>query len=149
MAEIDIGGAKLSGGKLLLIIPLLASLGGALWGGFEVYQRLLNAEEAVENYVSPDMSGINKELAVIREQLVNVGAEQDRLESLTFNIEKLAREVDASSASTQRDIRNDVYSVEKSVVEDIRQLNKDVAAVKKELEYKIQQLLDNPLNNED
>ena len=62
MAEVEFGDVKVSGGKLLLIIPLLGSIAGALWGGFELYQRLLDAEEAVTNYVAPDMSGINQKL---------------------------------------------------------------------------------------
>ena len=38
MAEIEYGGVKASGSKLLLIIPLLGTIGGGLWGGFEFYK---------------------------------------------------------------------------------------------------------------
>ena len=48
MAEVEFGDLKVSGGKLLLVIPFLGSIGAALWGGFELYQRLLTAEEAIE-----------------------------------------------------------------------------------------------------
>ena len=41
MAEVEYGGVKLSGGKLLLILPLLGTLGGGLWAGFEFYNCLL------------------------------------------------------------------------------------------------------------
>ena len=33
MAEVEIGGTTIKGGKLLLVLPLLGSLIGALWGG--------------------------------------------------------------------------------------------------------------------
>ena len=42
MAEVEYGGIKLSGGKLLLILPLLGTLGGGLWAGFEFYKDYSN-----------------------------------------------------------------------------------------------------------
>ena len=39
--ELEFGGATISGSKILLIVPLLGAIGGSMWGGFEVYQRLL------------------------------------------------------------------------------------------------------------
>ena len=56
MAEVEFAGLKVSGGKLLLAIPFLGSILAAMWGGFELYQRLLTAEQAVPEYVSPDFS---------------------------------------------------------------------------------------------
>ena len=38
MAEVEIAGAKIKGGKILLILPILGTLGGGLWGGFEFYK---------------------------------------------------------------------------------------------------------------
>ena len=35
MAEVEIAGAKIKGGKLLLILPIISALGGGLWAGFE------------------------------------------------------------------------------------------------------------------
>ena len=31
MAEVEIAGAKIKGGKILLILPILGTLGGGLW----------------------------------------------------------------------------------------------------------------------
>ena len=44
MPEIEYGGIKVKGGKLLLILPLLGTLGGAIWGGFEGYARWVAME---------------------------------------------------------------------------------------------------------
>ena len=49
MAEVEYAGVKMSGSKLLIILPLLGTLIGGLWGGFELYSRLLDAEEKLEN----------------------------------------------------------------------------------------------------
>ena len=43
MAEIEYKGIKMGGSKLLIIIPLIGTLMGGLWGGFELYNRLLSA----------------------------------------------------------------------------------------------------------
>ena len=48
MAQVEYEGIKMSGSKLLIIIPLLGTLIGGLWGGFEVYNRLLEAESKLE-----------------------------------------------------------------------------------------------------
>ena len=45
MAEVEYKGIKIGGSKLLLILPLLGTIIGGLWGGFELYNRLLTAEK--------------------------------------------------------------------------------------------------------
>ena len=47
MAEVEYGGIKLSGGKLLLILPLLGTLGGGLWAGFEFYKDYSNMKDII------------------------------------------------------------------------------------------------------
>ena len=39
MSEIEYRGLKIGGSKLLLIVPLLGTIIGGLWGGFELYSR--------------------------------------------------------------------------------------------------------------
>ena len=60
MAEIEYGGIKVGGSKLLLIVPLLGTIIGGLWGGFELYSRYLEMEEKIQTYVAPDLSGFDK-----------------------------------------------------------------------------------------
>ena len=74
MAEIEYAGVKVGGSKALLIIPLLGTILGALWGGFEVYQRYLDMEAKIAAFESPDLSGIEKDLAVINEHMDTVNA---------------------------------------------------------------------------
>lgn len=52
-----------------------------MWGGFELYQRLLTAEQAVTEYVSPDFSTYDEALAVIDTKI-------DNFESLTTAFER-------------------------------------------------------------
>ena len=65
MAELEYGGIKASGGKLLLIVPLLGTIMGGLWGGFEVYQRYLDMEGRISEFISPDLSEYDKRIAIM------------------------------------------------------------------------------------
>ena len=49
MAEIEYKGVKVGGSKLLLIVPLLGTLIGGLWGGFEVLQRYKSMEQKINS----------------------------------------------------------------------------------------------------
>ena len=68
MAELEYGGVKASGSKLLLIIPLAGTIIGGLWGGFEVYQRYLDMEARISKFVTPDLSGFDKRIALMEEK---------------------------------------------------------------------------------
>jgi hypothetical protein len=163
-AQVEFAGMSLSGSKLLLLIPLLGSLGGALWGGFEVYQRLLDAEDAITTYVAPDMSGIEQKLAVQQTQMTEFKSAIDQqfatsnqllLEQRTQinemrqsirDSEALVRTIDANTATTQRDLRNDVYQMEKELNTRVRELDEAMRKNREDLEKKMQQILANPLN---
>ena len=69
MAEIEYGGIKVGGSKLLLILPLIGTLGGGLWAGFEFYKDYMDMKEQIQNYVAPDLSEFDKKLAVIQEEM--------------------------------------------------------------------------------
>ena len=69
MAEVEYGGVKLTGSKLFMIIPLVSMLGGGLWAGFEFYKDYMDMKEQIQEYVAPDLSGFDKQLAVIQEEM--------------------------------------------------------------------------------
>ena len=167
MAEVEFGDLKISGGKLLLAIPFLGSVRAALWGGFELYQRLLTAEEAVTSYVSPDFSSYDEGLAVLTakveaaERLIQIQEDamlleiqnlQDRYRSLQGDIdsiEDLARSSDDTIADTSRELRDDVYGLEERVNDSIREVNQELRDIREDLEERIERILDNPLNSEE
>ena len=69
MAEVEYGGVKLTGSKLFMVIPLVSMLGGGLWAGFEFYKDYMDMKEQIQSYVAPDLSGFDKQLAVIQEEM--------------------------------------------------------------------------------
>ena len=164
MAEIEFAGLKVSGGKLLLAIPFAGSVVAAMWGGFELYQRLLTAEQAVTSYVSPDFSSYDEALAVVSTRLdttetlvssaeravdqrfVELGNKIDRLQADIDSVERTARSTDDTVAEATRELRDDVYALEERVNDSLREINAELRAMRDELQEQIQKILDNPLN---
>jgi gas vesicle protein len=141
MAQLEYEGIKMSGSKLLIIIPLLGTLIGGLWGGFEVYNRLLEAEEKLEQ-LQPE--SIQQEIARLTELTEVI---KDNLAGDILEASRLARSVEVSSASTQREVRNDVYAMEKEMQSRFKEMDSDIREMRKELEERIQTILENPLND--
>tara|TARA_R110001606_G_scaffold348526_1_gene498065 strand:- start:8249 stop:8719 length:471 start_codon:yes stop_codon:yes gene_type:complete len=156
MAQVEFAGLKISGGKLLLAIPFLGSILAAMWGGFELYQRLLTAEQAITEYVSPDFSQYDEALAVIDTKIGNVDSltmalerELDRLQADIDVVEKIARNTDDTVAEATREMRDDVYALEERVNDSLREINSELRVMRDDLEERIQRILDNPLNIEE
>ena len=63
MAQIEFAGIKFTGGKMALVITLVTSLIGGLWGGFEVYKYYMDMKEKIQSYTAPDLSGLDKRIA--------------------------------------------------------------------------------------
>ena len=62
--EVEVGGIKFIGGKIFVILTALTTAGGALWGGFEFYKDYLNMKEQIQNYVAPDLSEFDNNIAL-------------------------------------------------------------------------------------
>ena len=174
--ELEFGGATISGSKILLIVPLLGAIGGSMWGGFEVYQRLIDAETAITEYVSPDFSGYDEALAVLESRLTdqsrildtvedslrnetdamqaqnqrilaNINDQIDTIEGDVRQSESIARTAEDTVAETTRELRDDVYALEERVNDTLRDVDLELREIRDDLESRIQQMLDNPLND--
>tara|TARA_B100000424_G_scaffold266507_1_gene257767 strand:- start:2635 stop:3168 length:534 start_codon:yes stop_codon:yes gene_type:complete len=108
MAEVEIAGAKIRGGKLLLILPILGTLGGGLWGGFEFYKDYMNMREKIEEYSAPDLSGFDKKLAVLR-------ADMDALQKIEQVIEDSAIQTRDEARTIKVDLKREIIRTEKLV----------------------------------
>ena len=63
--EVEYGGIKAKGGKLFVIISLLGTIVGGLWGGFEFYKDYKDMKGQITSYVAPDLSEFDKKLGVL------------------------------------------------------------------------------------
>jgi len=141
MATVEYEGIKMSGSKLLIILPLLGTLIGGLWGGFELYSRLIDAEEKLEN-LQPEI--IEQEIVRLTELTEII---KDNLQGEITEASRLARKVESESAKTQREVRDDVYEMEREMQERFKEQDKEMREMRKELEERIQTILENPLND--
>ena len=146
MAEIEYGGIKVGGSKLLLIVPLLGTIIGGLWGGFELYSRYLEMEEKIQTYVAPDLSGFDKRLDVVK-------TEFDMLEKELRSVREEITLVADVAKEMKNDLRGDVRRIEKivedteaRVKDDSREFRDDMKDLEERVELKINKALNNPLN---
>ena len=106
--EVEYGGIKASGGKLFIIISLLGTIGGGLWGGFELFKRYEDMEAKISSYVAPDLSGFDKRIEVmetlIKEQRTTINVELNTLKELVSDAQETARDI-------RTDIKGDVNEV--------------------------------------
>ena len=87
MAEIEYAGVKIGGSKMLLILPLIGTLIGGLWGGFEFYKDYTDMKEQNQTYVAPDLTGIENRVAVFAAENLTIRQTMDQQVKI---IEKLA-----------------------------------------------------------
>jgi len=106
MAEIEYGGIKVGGSKLLLVLPLIGTLGGGLWGGFEFYKDYMDMKEQIQNYVAPDLSEFDKNLAVLKEEM------QVTREEVIIIRDAIGEQVDFMR-DAKHDLRADLVRMEK------------------------------------
>ena len=72
MAEVEFAGVKFKGGKMVAVVMALSTLGGGLYAGFEFYKDYMNMREKIEKYTAPDLSGIEKTIAVLDKKMDGV-----------------------------------------------------------------------------
>tara|TARA_R100000008_G_scaffold83767_1_gene69629 strand:+ start:1376 stop:1960 length:585 start_codon:yes stop_codon:yes gene_type:complete len=173
MTEVEYKGIKIGGGKLLLILPLLGTLSGGLWGGFELYNRLLDAEAKLSSLqpaaITAEINRLETVYNIIREELVaDIAGVASDIDTVSRDIDesnRLSRSIESSTAETQREVRNDIYSIERSMQtqfqdmneelrgmrsdldDEIRTIDERLREMRSDLEERIEQILENPLND--
>ena len=146
MAEIEYGGIKIGGTKLLLIVPLLGTIIGGLWGGFELYSRYLAMEEKIQTYVAPDLSGFDKRLELVKTEVEMIEKEMKMvLEEITL-VADVAKEMKNDLRGDVRRIEKIVEDTEARVKDDSREFRDDMKDLEERVELKINKALNNPLN---
>ena len=110
MAEVEVGGVKFKGGKIVILFTLLSTLGGGLWAGFEFYKDYMDMREQIESYTAPDLSGFEKKLAVLHKEMVALRQSTDDARDYTKDI--------------KRDLKDEMHHMSKQI-DDIEKRGKD------------------------
>jgi DNA anti-recombination protein RmuC len=128
---IAIGGYEFTPAKLMVAFTIVSSVLGGLYGTFEVYKDYQSMKKKIAEYVTPDLSELNKKMEVTMQ-----------------NSEKSVQ----YTQDIKNDLKQDVRRLEK-VVEQVerdgkqlnREVDQDLRTIRKEIDSKIQKALDNPL----
>jgi len=159
MAEIEYGGIKVGGSKLILVLPLLGTIAGGLWAGFEFYKDYTDMKEIIANIdtnkIEANQKQINQQLsdAIDYSRDIKNGLREDivRLERIVDKVEddmnaledKTRKYVDDAEErfDTKRDALLNQYVAQKDL------LVQRVEQLKKYMDKKLQKALENPLAN--
>ena len=146
MSEIEIGGATIRGGKLLLLIPLLGTLGGGLWGGFEFYKDYMDMKEAIQEYTAPDLSGFDKRIDLMIKEMESVKTEVNTIKNSVVEASDYTRDIKNDLKSDIRQMDKVVNQVERETKQAQREMDKEIREFRKEVDSKINKALTNPLS---
>jgi hypothetical protein len=146
MAELEFAGVKFKGGKIVIILTALSTLAGGLWGGFEFYKDYLDMKTKIQEYTAPDLTYLEKEIAVIKSELDSVLAEI----TIVADVAKdLKNDMKADLRSMNGDIRHIteiVNDVEDRQKEDTREIFDELKLIEEQLNLEINKALNNPLS---
>ena len=114
MAEVEFGGLKFSGGKMFALLTALSTLGGAAWGGFEIYKDYMDMKEIIQNIDIDEIQAANALQLQKLDDAINytveirkdLASDVERVESTVRVLEEQVNKAE----ETVRTLRNDVYT---------------------------------------
>lgn len=114
MAEVEFGGLKFKGGKMVAVLTALSTLGGAAWGGFEIYKDYMDMKEIIQNIDIQEIQAANElqlqklddAIAFTVEIRKDLAGDVERAEATVRVLEEQVQRAE----ETVRTLRNDVYA---------------------------------------
>lgn len=148
MAEVEFGGLKFSGGKMVALLTALSTLGGAAWGGFEIYKDYMDMKEIIQNIDTDAIAARNDVIETkldeaidytrdiksgLRDDILKLEANIDRMEDKVDDSERRVKDTQASIESTLAGVRQDLNQQSKDVTASIREVEATVRASEKDV----------------
>ena len=138
MAEIEVGGIKFTGGKMVAVLTALSSAAGIVWAGALFWGDYMDMKEKIDSYVAPDMSHIEQQLAVQDEKMNGIK------EELEITLNTVNNELTFVSDDL-RDLKSDTREGNKRLYELETQTQRDLIDIRKSIRTQIEEALANPL----
>jgi len=157
MAEVEFGGMTFKGGKMMVLLTALSTLGGASWGAFEFYSDYMDMKEIVANIDTSAIEARNNEIEIKLDAVqTSVGETIDYSRSIKndlrddFNrMEKNVDRIEDQNREMQDDVRDMIEKASERFDNKRESLQTDtelkINALEDRLNKKIQNVLDNPL----
>ena len=108
MAEVEVGGIKFTGGKMSAVLIALSTAAGIVWGAAEFWGDYMDMKERIESYEAPDLSHIEKELAVQKETVNRVNADVTLLLNDTRDAMRRLYELETETQRELIDVRKSI-----------------------------------------
>jgi F0F1-type ATP synthase membrane subunit b/b' len=148
---ISVGGYSFTPAKLMIAGGIVSTVLGGLYGAFTVYKDYMDMKAQIQEYVAPDLSGINERITKLEQRIENtevmVSETNDYVGEIRTDLKNDLREVIRNVDAADRRNRE----LEREVLASIRTIDRENDANLKQLEKKvdekIQKALDNPLAN--
>ncbi len=152
MAEVEFGGMTFKGGKMMILLTALSTLGGATWGAFEFYKDYMDMKEIIQNIDTDEIAARNAVIETKLDEAIDYSRsikndlrdDFNRMEKNVDRVEDMVRENDTKVAemidkATERfdNKRDSLYNDTEIKLQ----------ALEDRLNKKVQTVLDNPLAN--
>jgi predicted nucleic acid-binding Zn-ribbon protein len=108
MAEVEVGGIKFTGGRMVAVVMGLSTAAGSIFAGAELYARWVAMEEQIQSYTAPDLSGFDKQLAVMAKEMGGVSRQMASVRLRVAEIQQLTR-------GLRDDVRSDTAKTYKAI----------------------------------
>src|SRR6056300_893847 len=154
---IEFGGMSFTGGKAFALVTALSTLGGAAWGGFEIYKDYMDMKEIIQNIDTTEIENRNRQIEIkMDEMLAQVNQAIDysrsikndlrddfnRMEANVDRIEDQSRDLE-TEVEDMIDRADERFDMKRESLQ--MDTDKKIEALEKRLNDKIQTFLDNPL----
>ena len=150
MAEVEFGGMTFKGGKMMVMLTALSTLGGAAWGGFQFYDDYMDMKEVVQNIDTGEIEARNKIIEQKLDDAISYTRDiKSGLRDDIISIEKQADRVEDKVRESEEKVRlmidnaNDRFETKRDALKS--DTDRDMNELEKRLTEKLQRALDNPL----
>ena len=154
MPSIEYQGLKFTGNKFFIIISLIGAIIGGGWTGYKFYDDYLDMKQQVQEFVAPDLSGFDKRIELIQQEVSMLSEEMQMILSEVELVASTAKELKDDLKSDVRQLEKDsrhteslVDSIKNSTREELRLFETMIKELEDNLQLEIDKALNNPLGN--
>jgi hypothetical protein len=149
MAEVEVGGVKLTGGKGLAIMMGIGSLIGTLYGGFEVYKDYMDMKQKLAD-LDPGAIQVQIDGAMIKldESIGYAKDIKDDLRSDVIQVEKALGDVENRIRDTESENRTMVKEAQRWFDDRTQVMDAKLVSLEERLNKRITQALTNALEGD-
>jgi predicted nuclease with TOPRIM domain len=150
MAEVEFGGMTFKGGKMMILLTALSTLGGASWGVFEFYKDYMDMKEIIQNIDVGEIEARNNVIETKLDEAIDYSRsikndlrdDFNRMEKNVDRIEDQNREME-DKVKDMIDRASERFDTKRESLQTDTRIQ--IETLEDRLNKKIQQVLDNPL----